>query len=177
MEYYNEFKDVSLTTAAAITSYARIYMSKIKLDILSKGGSIYYTDTDSIVTDIPLDSNLVGDKLGQFKLEGEIIDAYFITSKTYCLHLKINNKDKYVIKVKGGSSGSLNKSDFIKMYVGSSVEALKRNTITYKEEGYVLIGNKKIKLNFDSYVKREKVYSDGKWVDTLPLKYDHLFSE
>ena len=178
MEYHNEFRDVSLTTAAAITSYARIYMSKIKLDILSKGGSIYYTDTDSIVTDIPLDSNIVGDKLGQFKLEGELKEAYFITSKTYCLHFKEKNKDKYIhIKVKGGYNGSLNKSDFIKMYEGFDVKALKRNTITNKEEGFVLIGNKKINLNFDSYEKREKVYSDGKWVDTLALKYDHLFSE
>ena len=178
MEYYKEFKDVSLTTAAAITSYARIYMSKIKLDILSKGGSIYYTDTDSIVTDIPLDSNIVGDKLGQFKLEGELKEAYFITSKTYCLHFKEKKKDKYIhIKVKGGYNGSLNKSDFIKMYKGFGVEALKRNTITNKKEGFVLIGNKKINLNSDSYEKREKVYSGGKWVDTLALKYDHLFSE
>ena len=176
MEYYNEFRDVSLTTAAAVTSYARIYMSKIKLDILSKGGSIYYTDTDSIVTDIPLDSNIVGDKLGQFKLEGEINEAYFITSKTYCLHFKERNKGKYIhIKVKGGYNGSLNKSDFIKMYDGFDVEALKRNTITNKKEGFVLIGDKNINLNFDSYEKRDKVYSDGKWVNTSALNYDHLF--
>jgi hypothetical protein len=57
IETSNEFTDVSLTTAAAVTSYARIYMSKIKMDIINRGGNIYYTDTDNIVTDITLDEN------------------------------------------------------------------------------------------------------------------------
>ena len=34
-----------------VTSYARIFMNKIKLEILNNGGLIYYTDTDSIVID------------------------------------------------------------------------------------------------------------------------------
>ena len=176
MEYYNEFRDVSLTTAAAITSYARIHMSKIKLDILSKGGHIYYTDTDSIVTDIPLDPKIVGDKLGQFRLEGEVIEAYFATSKTYWMRLKDkDNNERIIVRLKGGFDGSLSKEDFIKMHKGLDVEALKRNTITNKEKGYVVIDNKKINLNSDAYQKREKIYSDGKWVDTLPLNYNNLF--
>jgi hypothetical protein len=32
------FDDVSISTAAAITSYARIYMNKIKLEIIKLGG-------------------------------------------------------------------------------------------------------------------------------------------
>ena len=79
VERLNEFKDVSLTTAAAVTAYARVYMSKLKKDmsklkkdILNRGGNIYYTDTDSIVTDIPLDDSLVSEGLGMFKLEYKI---------------------------------------------------------------------------------------------------------
>jgi hypothetical protein len=53
-------------------------MSKAKLDILKSGGNIYYTDTDSIVTDIPLNDKLVGNDLGQFKLEYKVKEAYFI---------------------------------------------------------------------------------------------------
>lgn len=53
------YKDVSISVSAAITAYARIHMSKLKLDILSRGGSIYYSDTDSLVTDISLSSDLV----------------------------------------------------------------------------------------------------------------------
>ena len=79
-----------MSTAAAVTSYARLFMSKVKLDILNKGGHIYYTDTDSIVTDIPLEESLVGPKLGQFKLEYEIKEGYFISAKIYCLVLKDN---------------------------------------------------------------------------------------
>ena len=47
-----------------------------------------YMDTDSIVTDIELPEHLVGKGLGQFKLEYDIKEAYFISSKTYCLVFK-----------------------------------------------------------------------------------------
>jgi hypothetical protein len=36
MESNNNFTDVSIVISAMITSYARIYMNKIKLDILNK---------------------------------------------------------------------------------------------------------------------------------------------
>lgn len=62
------FDDVSIAIASAVTSYARIYMNKVKLDILKRGGIIYYTDTDSIVTNTPLPSNMIGEELGLFKL-------------------------------------------------------------------------------------------------------------
>lgn len=88
IEKNQEFKDASVAIAAAITSYARIYMSNIKLNIFNSGGSIYYMDTDSIVTDKPLREDLVGKDLGQFKLEFNVKEGYFISSKTYCLVLK-----------------------------------------------------------------------------------------
>ncbi len=52
-------KDVSVSISAAWTAYGRIHISKLKLDIINKGGNIYYSDTDSIVTDIALDDKLV----------------------------------------------------------------------------------------------------------------------
>ena len=48
------FQDVSIAIASAVTSYARIFMAKTKLDLLAIGGKIYYTDTDSLITDQPL---------------------------------------------------------------------------------------------------------------------------
>jgi hypothetical protein len=45
------FKDTSLATTAMINSYARIYMNKIKLLILRAAGTVFYTDTDSLVVD------------------------------------------------------------------------------------------------------------------------------
>ena len=67
---HNTLNDYSLATA--VKSYARIAMSRVKLDILTNGGSIYYIDTDSIVTllvdDKLLPDTLIGDAPGGFKL-------------------------------------------------------------------------------------------------------------
>jgi hypothetical protein len=56
------YRSVSISTASAVLSYARIHMSKIKLHILNNNGNIYYTDTDSIVTDIKLPEEFVDSK-------------------------------------------------------------------------------------------------------------------
>ena len=100
-----------------VTSYARIFMNKIKLKILKSGGKIYYSDTDSIVTDIDLNTinpKLEGKELGQFKLEFIIKEAYFVSNKTYCLVL---NNNKTIIKTKGVLSDSLTLDDFKTMYI------------------------------------------------------------
>ena len=73
-------------------------MNKIKLKILKKGGVAYYQDTDSIICDILLEDELVGDEIGKFKLEHEIKKGYFISSKTYCL---VRKDGKVIIKSKG----------------------------------------------------------------------------
>lgn len=104
------FKDVSIAVASATTSYARIFISQIKLGILDKGGLIYYSDTGSIVTNIPLDQDLVGDEIGKFKLEHVIKRAYFIRSKTYCL---ITKSGTPIIKAKGVNNHKLVEQDFI----------------------------------------------------------------
>jgi hypothetical protein len=155
MEKNKELRDVSLTTAAAVTSYARIFMSKVKLDILNKGGEIYYTDTDSIFTNIPLKPEQVGDGLGQFKLVDEIKEAYFISSKTYCLLLKNN---KVIIKAKGLKNSSLKLKDFKNLYNGFIVKGMKVHTVSTYDKGSVVIGEKKITLYPDTYKKRQKVY-------------------
>lgn len=78
----------SVVISAAVNAYARIIMCKHKLNILSSGGIIYYSDTDSIVTNIELDSNLVSkSELGKFKLEYKVKEGIFISGKTYCLIL------------------------------------------------------------------------------------------
>lgn len=35
------YKDVSISISAAVTAYARIHISKLKVDILNRGGNIY----------------------------------------------------------------------------------------------------------------------------------------
>lgn len=165
-------RDVSISTAAAVTSYARIYMNKIKILILSLGGKIYYMDTDSIVTDILLPDNLLGNKLGQFKLEHVLLKGYFLSSKTYCLNLE---DGKEVIKAKGIKTNTLKTKDFDNMYYNNfDIKAIKTNSEINYAEGYVNIDENQITLNHDAYTKREKIYDNGLWVNTKPLV---IFSE
>jgi hypothetical protein len=39
---------------------------------------IYYSDTDSIILDCPLPDHMVGNKLGQFKLEYKVSEGIFL---------------------------------------------------------------------------------------------------
>ena len=68
---------------------------------------------------------------------------------------------------------SLSLDDFKNMYLNKkSVIAIKNNTIKNISEGSVLIPNKKIILDYNSYNKREKIYDkNGIWIDTKPLNY------
>lgn len=119
-EREDSFTDVSIAIASAVTSYARIIITKHKLDILTRGGSVYYSDTDSLVTDMPLKQDLIGKDLGQFKLEHDIDRAYFITSKTYCLVLKYGS---LIIKAKGVNDSTLDESSFIELYKGNNIDS------------------------------------------------------
>lgn len=152
-----------------MTSYARIHINKCKLDILEKGGSIYYSDTDSLVLDSSfLDSNWIGKNIGQFKLEYFIDEAYFISNKTYCLILK---NGETIIKTKGVINNSITIEDFKSMYwFNKNITARKYNSKTNYEKASVLIEKKDVILNYDSYTKREKIYNlEGIWVETKPL--------
>lgn len=158
--------DVSIAISSAVTSYSRIYMSKIKLDIL-KTGSIYYTDTDSIVTDVKLGDKYVGNEIGKLKLEHEIKEGYFISNKTYCFK---NNKNKLIIRAKGIYSKSLCYQDFVSLYLGLDVEAIRSESERNYSEGYVnILVDKTIVLSANSYTKREKKYIGSLWSDTKPL--------
>jgi hypothetical protein len=89
LDIENTFPGVSVAISAAVTAYGRIYMSKLKKLILDLGGQIYYSDTDSIVTDLDLEHifpNMIDSKeLGKLKKEYYVEKGYFISGKTYCL--------------------------------------------------------------------------------------------
>lgn len=170
------FNDVSIIIAAFIASYARVFMLQIMLEIVRLGGKIYYTDTDSIVTDISLETlnpNLVGKGLGQFKLEHDIKEGYFITNKTYCLVL---NNNTTIIVSKGVKNNSMTLDDFKAMYYSNkNILANKNSTITKLSLGSVIITENKVLLQHDAYTKREKIYNEkGLWVDTKPLLYNNI---
>nr|QWO71369.1 DNA polymerase [Termitomyces sp. T123] len=172
------FLDVSIVVASFVTAYARIYMHNIKLAILKVGGKIYYSDTDSIVTDLTLERlneelpDKIGNKLGQLKLEYLVEEAYFISNKTYFLFTYDGQEIK---KAKGISPESLSKSDFEAMYLKSqSVQGKKTSSNISYNKGSVLLQTKEITIDWNSFKKREKIFESNLWLDTRPLYIDTL---
>jgi hypothetical protein len=171
---HDKYNDISVVISSAITAYARVFMNKIKLDILSKGGHLYYTDTDSIVTNIKLDNKLVGNDIGQFKLVSEIKEGYFISNKSYALK---TFSGKTIIKCKGFSNiktlddktKSLSFEDFENVYRGSVVEGTRYESKRDYNTG-VLLNKNVLKFSPFAYTKRVKVLNKNKlWIDTLPI--------
>lgn len=85
--------------AARVTSLAQLKLYSYIEQIQRQGGNIYYMDTDSIVTDIRIQTS---SELGSLKLEHEIRSAVFLAPKTYCLRLynadETGNDEKIVMK-------------------------------------------------------------------------------
>lgn len=159
----------SVPISAAVTAYGRIHISKIKLYILSKGGKIYYSDTDSIVTNIELPDNMVNAKeIGKFKLEHNIDKGIFISGKIYWLR---NNEGKIINKAKGVKAESLSYDDYVKLLNNISINtAVKKESKTDWVLGYVKINiNENVTINSNSYTKRIKIFKNGKWIDTKPV--------
>jgi DNA polymerase type B, organellar and viral len=86
--------NISVPISAAVTACARIHMSKFKT---MDNFTLYYSDTDSIDINKPLDNKYIGSDLGKMKLEHIFDEAIFITPKVYG---GITSSYEYV-KVKG----------------------------------------------------------------------------
>nr|WVH38150.1 DNA polymerase [Poriella subacida] len=76
----NKLHKMSVCIASAVTAYSRIYMSKFKN---SNDYNLYYSDTDSLFIDKNLPESLIGDKIGQFKLEYSFKEVVFLGPKIY----------------------------------------------------------------------------------------------
>ena len=87
--------DINVSVAASITAYGRVLMSLFKNN---SNFNLYYSDTDSAIIDRSLPEQLVGNELGQLKLEYEIGNAVFIAPKVYGF---VTTNGETVIKVKG----------------------------------------------------------------------------
>ncbi len=160
----NDFES-SLPLAMAITAYARMFM----LDYINNENyTIFSTDTDSIAINKPLPDHLVGNKLGQFKLEYIAKKAIFLSPKLYILEL-LNGEQ--VIKARSLGDENLTMNDFIQMSYGLKLNKTKTKFITDMKNG----GSVK-KLNFSLELsplnlKRQPHYSnDGRISHTTPLK-------
>ena len=172
------YRDVSIVISSAVNAYARIYMQTIKLDILRKGGLIYYTDTDSLITNKPLDDKLIGKDIGQFKIVDIIIKLYVISAKSYAYERVVKKgevdekkKKKIIIKFKGISSKSLSLDNIRDLYLNKDVEAIRYESDLNFANGYTTIKKPvNVILKHDMYKKRIRIFDDkGLWIDTTPL--------
>lgn len=164
------FKTVSIPIAAATLSYARIHMAKLMSYILENNGKIYYTDTDSIVTDYKLPDNMIhSTELGKLKLEHEIVEGYFISDKTYAF---VTTEGKLVKRAKGVDSEYLTLDDYKNMYNLKSVKnVVKKVSNRDYQKGSVTITTKNnVNLNIEHYNKRTRIFNNNKkWIGTKPL--------
>jgi hypothetical protein len=166
--------ETAVQIASAVTSYARIYMYDFKN---IKENECYYTDTDSIFLEKKLDKKFLGVDLGEFKLEYEFIEAYFIAPKVY--YIKISDSvDKIVVK--GLKKSEFNKENLIEVFKKvvnnelfdfsvNRTNIFKRNLlklITYIQKSQII-------FNFP-FNKRVKIIKENKWVDTKALNIKKL---
>ena len=161
--------------SSAITSYSRIIMNKMKALVLQKSVKSYYTDTDSLVVDVPLRLNFISDSLiGHLRLEHSNIIGYFLAPKFYYIFNFFLRK-----KINKG----LTFSDLTKLKPSWFVLKLKKNYSTDS-----ILYNRQVRKNVLSFsltsfqidyiytfnlffVKRLKIYNlNNIWIDTAQIK-------
>ena len=131
--------------------------------------NLYYSDTDSIFTDKELGLELIGDEIGQFKLEYIFTKAVFLGPKIYG---GITTDGKIIIKIKGFKKASeVQLSDLIKLLHKDSsplilnhdkwYRNLSTETINIHNEIYHLVKTEN---------KRNFIYDDkGIAIDTIAI--------
>lgn len=93
-------KYIQVQVASYVTSRARLVLLKGLKHIEKKGGNVYYCDTDSIVSDVPMDASFIDKyKLGYWDCEADnISNAIFLKPKVYAEVIggEVNKKFKGV---------------------------------------------------------------------------------
>lgn len=143
----------SVSTAAAITAYARIAMSKYKnID----GNKYFGGDTDSVIMEKELNPELIGKGLGMMKEEERIKFGLFADKKLY---LTENNNGQIVIKSRGvgrsleTGADILNYDDFIKLFKGEKLTIRKTKFLIENDGIYVRPQAITVKISPSSLLK------------------------
>jgi hypothetical protein len=171
-------QDINIAIASAITAYARIKMSFFKNNPLFK---LYYSDTDSAVIDRPLPDFMVGNGLGQMKLEHTINKAIFLAPKVYGI---VDVDGTELIKVKGithSVAQDLNINDLEHLLVKDSTrEFIQEKWHKKLIQGEISISDMAYTLQVTSN-KRAPIYKNIEGVEiynsTRPYFYDEITSK
>lgn len=132
--------------------------------------NLFYTDTDSIFIDKPLDPSLIGDDLGQFKLENVFEKIVFLASKVYGGQI-LGSTDE-ICKVKGlKDKVSVDKLEDL-LIKDSELELVNEKWFKDKESGTIEVRNEPYTLTVTDS-KRELIYDgNNRFVATEPYKID-----
>jgi hypothetical protein len=146
----------NVAIASAITSYARIHMIILKIYLHSLGINIYYSDTDSLFTDKPIPSHLIGKDLGLLKdeMNGMIIkEAYFLGIKQYGYWFNNDNNIKIEKSIFSGvKRNSLKFSEIIDLFNNKTITK-NTNVRFFRSLINLSIKIKPIKLNKKNLIK------------------------
>lgn len=159
----NTSLNISIPISTAVTAWARVFMSQFKNN---PNFILYYTDTDSIDIDKPLDEEFIGKELGKMKLEHIFNEAIFLAPKVYG---GITDTYEYV-KAKGAKN-IISFSDLKTLLIKDNklvisqekwYKNLSEGNIQIKKELYTLmITDNKRQLIFDN---------NNQFIDSKPLK-------
>lgn len=159
----------NIALAAAIAAKARIKLYKAQRSVVEHGGHLLYSDTDSIFASFHLNNNVENKLIGDYvyfdtnKKDTKLLDAVFISSKTYALVLEDLTE---VVKIKGINTIDIdfktikdsffNDTEYLTL---KSDQFLKKNL----ELRHSLISKE---INIQNYGKR--IWTEGK-TNTQPL--------
>jgi len=185
----------NVAIAGAVTSYAQIHMIKVKILCGELGIKIYYTDTDSIFTNKPLPSHLIGVDLGLMKdeLNGLVIkQAYFLGIKEYGYTIEYSNKEIKEYSVWAGvKRNTISFSEITEMYEGKTIEkevknvfhkSLRKLDISIKDNQVSIkkLEFKKLKNNIYSPIKIYNIFCVDyifKWIQRFIFKLQRILNK
>lgn len=164
------YLQISLPISAAVTAYARCNIYQYKDAIIKAGGTLYYSDTDSVFSSIPLPEYLIGWELGKMKLEYVADRAVFLAPKVYGTQFKDGS---FKLKIKGSKNNSevsfadlenlLYKESNLKLNQEKWYRSFSQSTINIRKTLYTL----KVTEN-----KRALIYTNNKFCYTKPFILD-----
>jgi len=164
--------NINIAIASAITAYSRIHMSQFKNNHNYK---LFYSDTDSIYINKPLDDSLVNSKeLGKLKLEMVADKGIFLSPKVYAL---LSN-NKLITKIKGLNTkltyDKIMNDLRVKMIDLESLLVKDSSKLISHEKWYKSIENSNITVKDQIYTlavtsnKRKLIYKNDKLINTKP---------
>ena len=170
LNIYTSPKPTNIAIRAAITSHGRIILYKLWMDVINQGGTLLYSDTDSVFA--AFDEAPYGKTFSGFvwpyddKGKDTFKNVLFIAPKIYYLE-DINGNTKFAVKGVSNTSG-FEYRDLVKLFVNKEKLTF-TNQVKFRNliEGGVMKGvhvNNDLNKVYDIYasVKREWV-----WVENI----------